>query len=213
MKNIWMAAAALVSFPAMVGAQDMGWVRDGAYARVQGGWSNLDDNSFSTSLGRVHTKYDDDGWISGAALGTRMGPWRGEIEGLYAEHEAKGHSLNGVGVGGVDGHAKLTAGMVNGYYDIGQGRLKPYVGGGVGYANVKLDNYRAAGAKVADDDDNVLAYQGMAGVSYEINPCWSINGEYRYIGTNDAEIRTLGGGKSKVAYDSNNVMVGLTYKF
>jgi opacity protein-like surface antigen len=213
MKHFVMAAMAVAALPAVAGAQDMGWVRDGAYARVEGGWSNLDDNSFNTGAGRVDSKYDDDGYIAGAAIGSKMGPWRAEIEALYSENDVKSNNLNGAALAGVDGKTKLTAGMVNGYYDFGQARFKPYVGGGVGYANVKLDNYRGGGTTLADDDDNVLAYQGIAGVSYELNPCWSINGEYRYIGTNDAEINTFGGGKSKVAYDSNNVMVGLSYKF
>lgn len=207
------AVATAVVAPALASAQDMGWVRDGAYARVEGGWHNVDDNNFNTTVGRVDNKFDDDGYIAGAAIGTRMGPWRGEIEALYAENGVKNNTVNGVGAINPDGKSQLTAGMVNGYYDFGKARFKPYVGGGVGYANLKMNNVRGGGVTLADDDDNVFAYQGMAGVSYELNPCWSINGEYRYVGTNDAEINTFGGGKSKVSYDSNNVLIGLSYKF
>lgn len=213
MKTLWMtAAAAAMVLPLAAQAQDS-WVRDGAYGRVEGGWSNLDDNDFNTSAGRVSTKYKDDGWMAGAALGKRMGPWRAELEGLHQENTAKTVELNGANPGGGDGHAKLNALMANGYYDFGNGRFKPYIGGGVGAANVKMDKIRNNVGQFADDDDNVLAYQGMAGVSYELNPCWSINAEYRYLGTNDADIKTLGGGTQKVGYDTNNVLIGATYKF
>lgn len=211
--KLWMsAAAAAMVLPMAANAADMGWVRDGAYARAEGGWTNLDDNDFGTAAGRVDTKYDDKGYIVGGALGTKVGAMRYEVEALHSENDVKSQSLNGGALGGPGGTAKLNAAMANAYYDFGNGRFKPYIGGGAGMANVKLDNYNGGGASLADDDDNVLAYQGMAGVSYELNPCWSINGEYRYLGTNDAEINTSSG-RQKVGYDSNNVLIGLAYKF
>ncbi|MBI1309192.1 MAG: outer membrane beta-barrel protein [Proteobacteria bacterium] len=204
-------AAMVAAMPLAAHADQWGgaeWANDGIYVRGEGGWTNLDDNHFNTTGGQVNTKYKE-GYNVGAAVGTKSGAWRYEVEGIHQEADVKTNS----GLPGSGGTSKMTAAMGNVYYDIGNGRLKPYVGGGVGMADVKLDNYTGGGATLMDDSDTVLAYQGMAGVSYQLNPCWAINAEYRYVGTNDAELTSASGTTSKVAYDSNNVLLGLTYKF
>ena len=107
----------------------------------------------------------------------------------------------------------MNAIMGNVYYDFGQSALKPYIGGGAGVGRLSLNNHNAGGVTLMDDKDTVFAYQGMAGVMYTLTPNWSVNAEYRYIGTNDAEMSASNGSTSKVAYDSNNVILGLSYKF
>jgi len=211
-----MMAGVAVAMPLAANAAEWGgaeWNNDGVYVRGEGGWTNIDDNSFATGAGTVSNKYEDDGYSYGAAIGMKKGPMRYELEGLHQESDVKSNSLAGAPLAGSGGTAELNAAMANVYYDFGNGRLKPYIGGGAGIAEMKMDNISGGGATLMDDSDSVLAYQGMAGVSYQLNPCWSVNAEYRYVGTNDAELTTPGGATSKVAYDSNNVMLGLTYKF
>ncbi len=59
------------------------------------------------------------------------------------------------------------------------GAWQPYLGGGVGLANVD----------VATDDfgdfkqDTALAYQAIGGVAYNFSPQWSLLGEVRWFGT------------------------------
>jgi len=191
-----------------------GWMpKDGIYGSVKGGASWVDDHSYTTGLGSTETKLET-GTIGSVAIGARNGMMRYELEGLRQDSDVKSHSAAGVAVGG-SGESELTAAMANVYVDFGE-RLgvKPYIGGGIGYGHVNFKDYSATGTgQFLDDSDNVLAYQGIAGVAYDINPCWAVTAEYRYIGTNDAEVATSAGTNTKVSYDSNNVLVGLRYTF
>lgn len=214
MKNAVFAAslmsAGMVMLSAGAHAQTQMYDKgDGGYASVKGGASWVDDQDYRVGGTGVSTKLDTGG-IGSAAIGMRKGPFRGEIEGLYSESEVDKHNV----AGNADGKTKLTAAMGNVYYDITKiDGFVPYVGGGVGYGHMKLDNYSAGATKLVDKSDNVLAYQGIAGVSYQINPCWDVTAEYRYLGTQDASVRTAAGNKTDVSYNSNNVLVGLRYNF
>jgi opacity protein-like surface antigen len=183
-----------------------------AYIRAEGGWNYTDDNSYGTSVGQVNTKYDS-GYMAGGAVGMQTGPMRYEVEAFQNKAKVKSLSAAGIAQPGANGSMQLGAVMGNVYYDFGSHNLKPYIGGGVGMGRLKADNQRSSFTTYADDSDTVLAYQGMAGVKYDLTPNWAVNGEYRYIGTNDGDISTLGGGTRKISYDSNNVILGLTYKF
>jgi len=188
--------------------------QDGPYASVKGGWTDTDDHSYNTGVGLAETKLKN-GALGSAAMGYKYGVMRYEAEVLHQESDAKSHTIGGVTPGGVDGSPATTAAMANAYVDLGTYiGLKPYVGGGVGYSRVKFKDYRTASTGTfLDDSDNVLAYQGMAGVSYDITPKLALTGEYRYLGTNDPEVTTVGGTNTKISNDSNNGMLGLRYTF
>lgn len=208
------AGIAAVSTATAEGMQwgGQGYDKDGMYIRGEGAWSDLGDTNYATGAGRVDTEYDS-GYLVGGAVGMKQGSLRYEGELLHQEADVDRQSLNGAGLAGPGGKTKFNAAMANAYWDIGTGRIKPYVGGGVGAAHIKADGHSGGGVALADDGDTVLAYQGMAGVSYDLNPCWSVNAEYRYIGAQDAEITTAGSSSNDMSYDSNNLLVGLSYKF
>ncbi len=141
---------------------------------------------------------------------------RVELEGAYSEYGVDTHS--GLTVGGTDidtvDSAILTRGAAdatnptvgaviadgqgdvsnfglfgNVFYDIQTGSgFKPYVGAGLGYQWVDVD-YSPSEVPVADDDDGSLAYQLMAGASYELSPSAELFGQYTYRATTeDADI-------------------------
>lgn len=197
---------------AAAGAAIADTVDDGVYGSLKGGATWQDDQSYDgAGLTGVETKFDR-GRIGTAAIGVRSGPMRYELEGVHSESDVKSQNAGGGSVTG-GGKSRLTAGMANVYVDLGTYvGVKPYIGGGAGYGRVKVDNYTVGGVTAVNGKDDVLAYQGMAGVSYDITPKLAVTGEYRYVGTNDA---TVDGpfGPSKVSYDSNNVLVGLRYTF
>jgi opacity protein-like surface antigen len=186
---------------------------DGAYLSIKGGMSDVDDHSYNTGIGPASTKLKN-GYIPSGAVGVRRGVMRYEIEGLHQESDVRNHSIGGAQTANPDGSTATSAAMANVYVDLGTHLgLKPYIGGGAGYAHVKYKDYRGNGVGFLDDSDDVFAYQGIAGVAYDINPCWTATAEYRYLGTNDPEVTTAGGTSTKVSNDSNNVLVGLRYKF
>lgn len=128
----------------------------GVYIAGQAGGSFPEDN------------LDDDG-VYAITLGWQFHPMiRAEIEGAYRvnDNEAGG------------GDAKTWTYMVNGYWDFKNDTyFTPYIGAGLGWAYNKLD---AAGIS---ESENNFAYQGIAGISYEITPNWSLTADYRYIDT------------------------------
>jgi OOP family OmpA-OmpF porin len=215
------AAAVVMLVPQLGHAEGKIWPfcceahgQDGPYVSVKGGWTGTDNHSYNTGAGRASTKLDN-GQIMSGAVGYKYGVMRYEVEGIHQASDVKSHTIAGTPRGGSDGKTQTDAAMANAYVDLGTYiGLKPYVGAGLGYSRVKYKNYSSSSTgPFLNDSDNAMAYQGMAGVSYDITPKWSATAEYRYLGTNDAEVTTAGGGQTKIGNDSNNVLVGLRYTF
>ncbi len=135
--------------------------------------------------------------------------------------------------------ASATALMINGYFDLGKfNRFTPYVGGGVGMAYVRWEDYTEIGRCVASSGtecgngtlptiySNTYASNKewkpaaaiMAGFSYDITKNLKLDAGYKftYISGGDASNNIpVGGGFSNLEYDSFNihqVRVGLRYE-
>ncbi|MBC7906316.1 MAG: OmpA family protein [Rhodospirillaceae bacterium] len=98
--------------------------------------------------------------------------------------------------------------MVNGIYQfLPQSSFHPFVGAGIGWAFLDSD---FAGANARNDDES-FAYQGIAGVAYDINSNVALKAQYRYFATLDADVGPANG--SEADYRNHSVLVGFTYKF
>lgn len=107
----------------------------------------------------------------------------------------------------VGGDISVFGFMANAWYDFYTGEpWRPYLGGGIGMANLALDE-----ATLADDDDWVFAYQFGAGVSYEITPRVVLAVEYRLLGTTDPKFVVVPGLTFDAEYLSHNI--GLQIRF
>ena len=77
--------------------------------------------------------------------------------------------------------------MMNAYYDIDLGSsLVPYVGGGLGAADLSNEMKSAAGNLLVDDTDCIFIYQIGAGLGYKISgyskgPDVTVSLDYRYL--------------------------------
>ena len=100
--------------------------------------------------------------------------------------------------------------MANAYYDFkNESRYTPFVGGGLGVANVEYDIDKIDGDKINEkDDDNVMAYQIILGGSFAATERLNIDLQYRYFATKDPDL--FG---ADLEYQSHNVMLGLRYNF
>ena len=117
--------------------------------------------------------------------------------------------------------------MANGWYDIATGtRWVPYVGGGLGAA--QLDIGERFKGTVTDDDDSdpntnvvdegdgsidrvddwVFAYQVGAGIGYRIDDRAVVQFGYRFFGTSEGDIDG-----SKMAIRIHKISVGVRYSF
>lgn len=192
----------------------------GVYLELRGGALFLDDAE--SDIGA--TIDFDTGYLVSGAIGysfdniERFGPgfWNNvsiEIEGFYGENE-NDEIANFIGLSGsLDEQTTATGGMVNVYYESETGTdWRPYVGVGIGVANVELEA-RLNGLSIVDDDDTVFAYQARAGVRYELTPNTRISVGYRFFETADPEFNLSGGGSFETEYQSHTVEVGLRYKF
>lgn len=153
---------------------------EGPYVTALGGWNNTeDDGGFNP----------DDGWMAGFAMGGKTKWARAELEGMYRTND-----LNGAGSDSIDS----VSIMGNAYWDFETGtRFTPYIGGGLGAAYVNVD---APGG----DNSWEFAYQGMAGVNFDVNPNWTVGAEYRYFATTEV---------NNTDYNNHGVLGTVRYTF
>jgi OOP family OmpA-OmpF porin len=132
------------------------------------------------------------------------------------------------------GYQQQFGGFVNALYDFDFGLpVYPYLGAGVGYQVVELNNVNSstAAAQVrsggAEDNGN-FAYQGIAGLSYPISylPGLSLTAEYRFVGVQEvgpyqrSTTNTFISNGVRQTYASNfsnifnhEILIGLRYAF
>jgi opacity protein-like surface antigen len=67
------------------------------------------------------------------------------------------------------------------------GAWQPYAGGGLGVADLNVEDVSPDFGGDFDSDYN-FAYQLIGGVAYNVNPSWRINGELRFFGINDQDL-------------------------
>ncbi|MFN3989920.1 MAG: P44/Msp2 family outer membrane protein [Erythrobacter sp.] len=155
-------------------------------------WNTDFDTGFALS-GQIGYKFDN---------GFRL-----ELEGAYSRYDVASHAGLTVGGANIDGvdvavltrgpadPANPTVGAViadgqgrvsnfglfaNVFYDIETGTaFKPYVGAGAGVNWVDV-NYRPSGVQVGSGNKAGLAYQLMAGASFELSPRAELFGQYTY---------------------------------
>jgi outer membrane protein OmpA-like peptidoglycan-associated protein len=107
----------------------------------------------------------------------------------------------------VSGRQSSIAFMGNGIYDINTGTaFTPYIGVGAGIAQVRLN------VDGESDRDWVFAYQGIAGVSYNITNALAVTLDYRYFATVDPKF-DIGGLNVKGEYRNHSILAGLRYSF
>ncbi len=148
----------------------------------------------------------DSGFVGTAALGYDFaGPFRAEAEYLWQKNDLDTLSYsNRIGNFG-QGDLKTQAVMVNGYYNVDTGSpWSPFVGAGIGWAKVDLNTP----ALPFGDNDDVFAYQLMAGVAYNVSDQLAIDAQYRFFDTQDATIQG-----ADFSTTSNNLMLGIRYSF
>ncbi len=202
-----LSAPALTAVALTAGAANAQQIND-TYVSAKGSYGWMQNADVSGPDMKMN-----DGWGGNVAVGRYFAKnIRGEAE--------LGYYTNGVdkvkvpaGDTGADGDVSALTGMLNGYYEpYADCRIKPYVGAGVGVANINLDGVTAGGAALADGDDTVLAGQVMAGASYALTPRTDLTAEYRYLQAADASIDTPAG-SSDVSNKNHMAMVGVRVKF
>ena len=195
------AAVAAVAAPSLAQAQ---W-----YVGVDAGASFLEDSKGKTPGQTYKTSYDT-GWLTQGLVGYAFGPWRVEGELSYRDN-----GVDKVSGSNAHGSTSALATMFNGVYEfLPNASWHPFVGVGIGAANIDTGTVRVNGTDSYKGDDWQFAYQAFAGVGYDVTRDVELKTQYRYFATAGADAKTIpGGAKIDGEYHDHAVLLGFVYKF
>ena len=138
------------------------------------------------------------------AYGVQAGYVRGELE-LNNSRDIKRNYFKADGVN----HFRLYkhSVMANAYFDyLTCTPWTPYVGAGIGSAYLKADDGEQAKSVYN------LAWQVMAGLTYDINSHWTLDAGYRYADLGRIR-KNSGDSVAKLTARDHEVMLGVRYTF
>ena len=190
------------------------------YAGLRGGLTFADSTQYRSGGARITTDYDDPGWMISGYAGYRFqgAPGlRGELELGYLNDAVLSHRVQGLGTfeNGAAGDTSVLFGMASLYYDFPtSGVIHPFVGGGIGLADVDLSGHStAATGALIDDNATAFAWHLTAGASFDLSTNTELELGYRYLATNGAELTASDGTTSTVDTADHIIFAGIKYKF
>ena len=195
------AAAVLAAVPALAQAE---W-----YTGIDAGATFLQDSKNSGS-GLSFKSESDVGWMVQGQVGYGFGPWKVEGELSY-----RSSGISKVGGATGSGDTTALAPMVNGIYEfLPQSQWHPFVGLGIGAALVDAGSVKQSGTERYKGDDWQFAYQGFAGVGFDVTKNVELKAQYRYFATLDYDTKaTSNSTKLDSEYRDHALLFGVTYKF
>lgn len=137
------------------------------------------------------------------AYGVQAGYVRGELE-LNNSRDIKRNYIDGLD------HFRLYkhSVMANAYFDyLTCTPWTPYVGAGIGSAYLKADDGEQAKSVYN------LAWQVMAGLTYDINSHWTLDAGYRYADLGRIRKNVGEGHVAKLTARDHEIMLGVRYTF
>ncbi len=207
LKNKYLLAAAfVVPMLAAVPAQ----AKDGLYVGLGAGVSFANDSDVTGTGVNVTADYDTGYSIIGAIGNAYKNGLRGEFELGYRGLDVG--SVSGVTTG--SGDVNVFSFMINGLYDFkNKTKWTPYIGVGIGGANISADAVSPVGGSVLDESDLVFAYQGIAGLTYQVNSNLGLYADYRYFATADPSFDLTNGTDVNSEFSDHRIMFGLRWHF
>jgi OmpA-OmpF porin, OOP family len=216
------AAAMLAAAPAR--ADQPGW-----YFGAGGGWSTLNDIDSKDSSFLFNSQEGHGFAVMGFGGYDFGGPFRAEGEVGYSHHDVKALNISNdgglgtsLGVGSLNGASANPNGsisalsfMVNGIFTLmPRWRVSPYLGAGIGGADISVNSFAVDNTTVANDSDFVPAAQGIAGIGGRISPHVSLSLDYRYfLAISDPTFRDAAGSTFRTSYREQSVLLSVTYHF
>jgi outer membrane protein W len=194
------------------------------FGKLYGGTSILGDQNISqtgvAAAGATSNASFDSGMVAGGAAGYYFTDnisaelaWDYRSNSLDKANFSDGTNFN-------DGDFASNIFFVNGYYHLDpvmNSKFRPYVGAGLGYVQeIDIDLKNASGAETSYSQDGEIAYQLIAGTSYDLTEDWDLTADVRYMRADSVNLKRETGGTaelSKVDYDPVSLTVGAVYKF
>ena len=155
----------------------------------------------------INTEYDM-GLGIGGAIGYDFGIWRVEGEVAYRINDVDSFTALGIGLQG-SGDIDTLSTMANVYFDFeNQTAITPFIGAGMGFAQVSANDWSVAGIRIGSEDDSVFAYQFFIGLGISVTERLMLDLVYNYFATSDPEF-----GITEAEYDSHNISFGARFNF
>lgn len=211
MRYLTFLAALLASGSALAQADT------GFYLEGKAGWSFPRDPDIS-ARGLDGELELEDAPVFGGALGWRFGAFRLEADASWRKNDIdSARTEGGIEVDG-SGDVSTLVGMVNLFVEPDLGLpVRPYIGGGVGGAWIKLDASEGDLFEI-DDDVGAFAWNLAAGLAFDVTESLALTATYRYLrleGTDfSADLAGVDVGDVDVDdIESHEVLLGLRYTF
>lgn len=225
MKKVLRSATALAAV--MVAAPVAAHATDGWYGRVDAGYSfdgGLDLSQTPAGANTLNgTGELDEDWSEHLGLGyafTNGFRLEGEVGHRFNRLEPFGTGLPTTDPSLATGDVHVWSAMVNAFFDLNKGgSFQPYIGLGVGAAQVNAHAASVGNVSRFDDESTSLAYQGLAGAAFSLSPQLSLDIGYRYFVVPELEFDGLAGGGSNIPasidgdYDQHAATIGLRWQF
>jgi opacity protein-like surface antigen len=185
------------------------------YVSIFGGVNMLDSIDYDSSAGDSGELNFDNGYSIDAALGVNLGgglSLEGQLGYLNADLT---DATYGTDEFSADGSASALYAMANAWYGIDLGGITPFIGAGIGIANLTLDSQYDAPYNVASFDESGTTYAAQvgAGVSINVTDSMALTARYRYFMTGDVEFTDGQGDTVTGSLATNIVDVGLKISF
>lgn len=163
------------------------------YISVFGGYSDSEIDGLAVerrvevpTLGQYQL---DDGYGFGFAIGQTQGAnLRTELEYSFRSNDATTFELNNLADLDLSGDVSASSGMFNFAWDFNNiqsvSRIRPYIGGGVGFSFVDADLEYDTNTKLHTtdiDNDTAFAWQAFAGITYQFSTSMNFFVEYRHF--------------------------------
>ena len=181
-----------------------------------GGWSDVGELISETGLGQFSL---DDGNVFGVTLGRRNGRnLRTEIEFSTRNNDVSSFT-DGTTLDSLSGDISSYGGMANAYWEFDRFRtplFQPYVGVGVGFISIDsdiLDSNLDSIVQADTDNDTSLAFQYMVGLNYKAYRNVDLFAEYRFLRADTFRLDTTVGTSDRFNYRTDNVFLGLRWRF
>jgi OOP family OmpA-OmpF porin len=189
-------------------------------------------NGIATS-NALTAKYDT-GFDVDGNIGYDFGAFRAEFEVGYKNNKTNHINVNTGGLPALpfgngtqsppagsyqsDGTSRILSFMTNGLVDFGGsqvGSIGGFVGGGVGVARVKQNNYAivTGGNVFVNDSDTRFAWQLLAGVYKPLTPHVDLGLKYRFFNVQNVRTFAVTGAELDSRFRSHSLLVNLTYRF
>jgi opacity protein-like surface antigen len=191
---------------------------EGPFVKLQGGLNFTLDSDFDGSSSDSFPTGDgsfNPGGLVGLAGGYRFSRnFAADLEYAYRSNEID--KIEGAGGTALadGGDLASVAIMTNGYYyfDFAQS-WSPYVGLGVGFLQEIDSDVELVGiAGQKDLEDQLFAWQAMAGAEVPLDDSWRVYGEGRFMSAPGTDLSN-GNGSYGVDYNNISLIVGLGYQF